>query len=189
MLSIHYVSIMMQIFYIDLQQHWECDRTINIGAYAHGERRYQQNSHKWQTWPSLTVGLPVTSERYWASFQVTWLFHKVTVSQCDHFLFLLFFCCHICICCLKLHQADNKIEELFCFRFGGGALSSNIFTICAVYWSLGRRGYFGVSNVALVLCVINLFESPNHCTTQSILSIISVINKPSMHNTVTRPFN
>ena len=47
--------------------------------------RYQQNSHKWQTWPPLTVGLPVTSERYWASFQVTRLFHKVTVSQCDHF--------------------------------------------------------------------------------------------------------
>ena len=29
-------------------------------------------------------------------------------------------------------------------------ISSNVFTICAVYWSLGRRGYFGVSNIALV---------------------------------------
>ena len=38
MLSVHYVSIMMRIFYIDLQQHWECDRTMNIGANAHGER-------------------------------------------------------------------------------------------------------------------------------------------------------
>ena len=36
------------------------------------------------TWPPLTVGLPVTSERYWASFQVTRLFHIATVSQCDH---------------------------------------------------------------------------------------------------------
>ena len=35
-------------------------------------------------------------------------------------------------------------------RFGGGALSSNVFTICVVYWSLGHPGYFGVSNVALV---------------------------------------
>ena len=34
----------------------------------------------------LAVGLPVTSERYWASFQVTRLFHKATVSNCDHFL-------------------------------------------------------------------------------------------------------
>ena len=50
----------------------------------------QQKSHKWQTsveqLTSLTVGLPVTSERYWASFQVTRLFHKATVSHCDHFL-------------------------------------------------------------------------------------------------------
>ena len=62
--------------------------------------------------PPLTVGLPVTSERYWASFQVTRLFHKATVSHCD-----LFFCCYICICCLKLHQADYKVEEVFFFFF------------------------------------------------------------------------
>ena len=47
MLSIHYVSIMMRIFYIDWQQHWGCHRTVNIDD--------QQNSHKWQTsvepWP------------------------------------------------------------------------------------------------------------------------------------------
>ena len=79
MLSIHYVSIMMRIFYIDWQQHWECDRTMNIGD--------QQNSHKWQTSvDQLTVGLPVTSEKCWASFQVTRLFHKATVSHCNHFL-------------------------------------------------------------------------------------------------------
>ena len=79
MLSIHYVSIMMGIFYIDWQQHWECNRIMNIGD--------QQNSHKWQTSvDQLTVGLPVTSERYWAIFQVTRLFHKATVSHCNHFL-------------------------------------------------------------------------------------------------------
>ena len=79
MLSIHDVSMMMRIFYIDWQQHWECDRAMNIGD--------QQNSHKWQTSvDQLTVGLPVTSERCWASFQVTRLFHKETVSHCDHFL-------------------------------------------------------------------------------------------------------
>ena len=37
MLLIHYISIMMQIFYIDWHQHWECDRTMNIGANAHGK--------------------------------------------------------------------------------------------------------------------------------------------------------
>ena len=41
-------------------------------------------------------------------------------------------------------------------RFGGGALGSNVFTICAVYWSLGRRGYVGVSNVALVPCDLEI---------------------------------
>ena len=40
MLSIHYVSVMMWIFYIDLQQNWKCDWTMNIGANrnAHGKR-------------------------------------------------------------------------------------------------------------------------------------------------------
>ena len=33
----HYISIMMRIFYIDCQQHWECDQTMNIGANAHDE--------------------------------------------------------------------------------------------------------------------------------------------------------
>ena len=33
-------------------------------------------------------------------------------------LFHTFFCCYICICCLKLHQADYKVEEfVFCFLF------------------------------------------------------------------------
>ena len=113
--------------------------------------RYQQNSHKWLTWPPLTVGLPVTSERYWA---VPRLFHNATVSQCDHF-----FCCYIwpCICCLKLHQADYQVGEFFFLpQFWWEALSSNVFTICAVYWSLGRRGYFGVSNVVLVFSKVRV---------------------------------
>ena len=39
-LSIHYVSIMMWIFYIDWQQYWKCGWTMNIGANrnAHGKR-------------------------------------------------------------------------------------------------------------------------------------------------------
>ena len=41
----------------------------------------------------------------------------------------------------------TRLERFFWW----GPLSSNVFTICAVYWSLGRRGYFGVSNVVLVL--------------------------------------
>ena len=74
-----------------------------------------------------------------------WLFHSATV-----------FCCYICtcICCLKLHQADYQVGEGFFNSIWWGGLSSNIYTICAVYWSLGRRGYFGVSNVVLVVIVM-----------------------------------
>ena len=52
MFSIRYVSIMMEIFYIDWQQHWKCDWTMNIGANrnAHANEQYQQNSHRWHTW-------------------------------------------------------------------------------------------------------------------------------------------
>ena len=70
------------------------------------------------------------------------LFHSATI-----------FCCYICtcICCLKLHRADYHVGEFFFLpQFWWGALSSNVFIICAVYWSLGRRGYFGISNVVLV---------------------------------------
>ena len=116
MLSIRYVSVMMRIFYIDWQQHWEYERTMNICVNAHGERtvstkqpqvtdltsvspiqtltlagflflaqfvRCDRNekgargSYLNRTRPPLTVGLPVTSERYWASFK------SITVSQSD----------------------------------------------------------------------------------------------------------
>ena len=94
---------MMLIFYIDWQQHWECDRTMNIGANAHSEQTVSTKQPQLSSdRPHLTVGRPVTSKRYWASFQVTRLFHKATVSQCNHF-----FLCYICICCLKLYQVED----------------------------------------------------------------------------------
>ena len=100
MLSIHYVSIMMRIFYIDWQQHWECHRTVNIGE--------QQNSHKWQTsvdqlgfqWHRRGIELVFKSLDCFTKR----LFHTTTI-----------FCCYICICCLKLDQADYKVEEFFLF--------------------------------------------------------------------------
>ena len=97
--------------------------------------------------PPLTVGLPVTSERYWASFQVTRLFHKVTVSQCDHFFFAATY-----VFVWNFTRLITRLKSFFILDLVGGSLSSNVFTICAVYWSLGRRGYFGVSKVALVYC-------------------------------------
>ena len=44
--------------------------------------QYQQNSHKWKTWQ---LGFQ-TLEKYWASFQVTTLFHSATnfFNQADY---------------------------------------------------------------------------------------------------------
>ena len=45
----------------------------------------------------------------------------------------------------------TRLERFFFNSIWWGPLSSNVLIIYAVYWSLGRRGYFGVSNVGLVL--------------------------------------
>ena len=89
---------MMRIFYIDWQQHWECHRTVNIGE--------QQNSHKSQTsvdqlgfqWHRRGIELVFKSLDCFTKR----LFHTTTI-----------FCCYICICCLKLDQADYKVEDFF----------------------------------------------------------------------------
>ena len=153
MISIHYVSIMMQIFYIDWQQHWECDRTMNIGANAHGKRTVSTKQPqltdldlRWQLgfqWHRRGIELVFKSLDCFTKR----LFHSATIFLLLHMMHLLF----------ETSPGWLPGWRVFLFwflflpRFGGGALSSNVFTICAVYWFLGRRGYFGVSNVALVL--------------------------------------
>ena len=67
MSSKHYVSLMMWIFYINWQQYWKCDWTMNIGVNQNAQNdkmtkeQYKQNRHKWQTWQ---LGFQ-TLERYW----------------------------------------------------------------------------------------------------------------------------
>ena len=81
--------------------------------------QYQQNSHKWKTWQ---LGFQ-TLERYWASFQVTRLFHSATN----------FF-----------NRLITRIKSFWVFHFffffggggGGGVLSSNAFTILVLYTDL-----------------------------------------------------
>ena len=108
----------------------------------------QQKSLKWQiSIDQLTVGFQ------WHRRGIELVFKSLDCFTKRLFHTATIFCSNICVCCLKLHQADHKVQEGFFFflpRFGGGALSFNVFTICAVYWSLGRRVYFGVSNVVLV---------------------------------------
>ena len=74
-----------------------------------------------------------------------WLFHSATIFLAATYVF----------CCLKLHQADYKIEKLFliyCFFYLDlvGKHSAPMYLLFAPY-TLGRRGCFGVSNVALVI--------------------------------------
>ena len=127
MLSIHYVSVMMCIFYIDWEQYWKCER-------------YQLNSHNTQV-TDLTVS---RSGFQWHRRDlciehvelvlVTRLFHSVSVSQCDcltvwpffwtlhvfvvWFFFFVSLCVCLCVC----------VCVCVCVG-GGGALNSNVFTI------------------------------------------------------------
>ena len=135
---------MKQIFYIDWQQHWKYNRTMNIGANAHGKRAVSTLKIatsdildlRWQLgfqWHGIGIELVL---------QVPRLFHNATVSQCDHILLL-----HMYM--YLLFETSPGWRGVFFNSIWWGPLSSNVFTICAVYWSLGRRGYFGVSNVVL----------------------------------------
>ena len=149
-------SIMMRIFYIDRQQHWECDRTMNIGTNAHSERTVSTKQPqlssdrldlRWQLdvqWHRRGIELVFKSLDCFTKR----LFHKATDSQCDHF----FFAATYVVVVWNFTRLITRLKGFFFFlpQNGGGALSSNVFTICAVYWSLDCRGYFGVSNVALV---------------------------------------
>ena len=138
---------MMRIFYIDWQQHWKYARTMNIGANAHGKRAVStlkiatsdRLDLRWQLgfqWHGIGIELVL---------QVPRRFHNATVSQCDHILLL-----HICTCRLFVVWKFTRLERGFFNSIWWGQISFNVFTICALYWTLGRRGYFGVSNVALV---------------------------------------
>ena len=144
MLSIYYVSIMMRIFYIDWQQYWECDRTMNIGANAHGKRTVstkqpQVTDLTFVEVSPLIVGLPVTPERYWACFK-----------SLDCFTVRPFFLLHMY---LLIENSPGWLPgwRFFYLELVGSTQLQCIYYLRLVYWSLGRRGYFGVSNVALVL--------------------------------------
>ena len=110
----------------------------------------QLNSHKWKTWQ---LGFQ-TLERYWASFQVTRLFHNATI----------FF-----------NQADYYNEEFFIF-FSGRGLSSNVFTIwCCIPISrpprvirrFKRRSCFSLCK----LSSRNHLSSPKSSSTHSLVAI------------------
>ena len=154
----------MRIFYIDWQQHWKYDRTMNIGANAHGKRAVStlktvtsdRLDLRWQLgfqWHRIGMELVL---------QVPRLFHNATVSQCEHFLLL-----HMYM--YLLFETSPGWRGFFLNSIWWGPLSSNVFTICAVYWSLGRRGYFGVSNVVLVFITLYRYTWYDYDSHQSVM--------------------
>ena len=61
MLSVNYVSVMMWIFYIDWQQYWKCDWTMNTGANRNTHAKRTVSTKQPQV-TDLTVGLPDIGE-------------------------------------------------------------------------------------------------------------------------------
>ena len=85
--------------------------------------QYQQSSHKWKTWQ---LGFQ-TLERYWASFQVTTLFHSATIffqpgRLLEWRVFNYYFFMYLFI-------FIYLFIYLFFIFLGGAVLSSNAFTI------------------------------------------------------------
>ena len=100
--------------------------------------RYQQNSHKWLTWPPLTVGLPVTSGCIDLVLQVPRLFHIATVSQCDHFLLLHMYM----FVFLSSTRLITRLESFFGFFTSilvGGTQLQCIYYLCCILISRPPR--------------------------------------------------
>ena len=104
--------------------------------------RHQQNSHKWQTWQLgfqwqwrgfdlVFKSLDCSTMRLFHSTTIVWLLH---VADCWDKFFPFSFFWYVCVCAVYLELVCVCVYLLF----------------GAVYGSLGRRTYFGVSNVALV---------------------------------------
>ena len=111
--------MMMRIFYIDWQQYWKYDRTMNIGANAHGKRAVStlkiatsdRLDLRWQLgfqWHGIGIELILPSP-----YLVPRLFHNETVSQCDHFLLL-----HMYM--YLLFESSPGWRGFFLTQFGGG---------------------------------------------------------------------
>ena len=119
MLLINYVSGMMWILCIDWQQYWKCDWIVDISANAHGKWTVstKQPQNKRQTWQS---GFQWHWRYlYWASFQVTRLFHSATVFWMLHEFVVLNFT-----------RLITRMKIFWGVGMGmGGALSSNVFTL------------------------------------------------------------
>ena len=171
MLLIHYVSVMMCIFYIDWQQYWICDWTMNIGAKHMANERYQLNCHN-------TIDDRLDSQ---ASSDIGEAYIELVFNLIDCFTVRPFFGCYMyCYMYFVLWKVTRLIttmdKEFLCVCGSGKGVRVGGVVVVGVgggwwwgwvggfgwvvghpasmylgdvYWSLGCRGYFAVSNIDL----------------------------------------
>ena len=156
-LSIHSVSVMTQIFFIDCQQHWKYDRTMNTGANAHGKRAVStleiatsdRLDLRWQLgfqWHGIGIEIVL---------QVPRLFHNATVSQCDHFLLL-----HMYM--YLLFETSPGWRGFFKLNFVGATELQCIYYLCRILISrpprvfrrFKRRSCCDINLVNMSECII-----------------------------------
>ena len=145
MLSIHYVSIMMRIFYTDWQQHWGLGMPPNREYWWSTKQPQVTDLPRWQfgfQWRRRGIELVFKSldcftlRPFFAATYVfvVWNFTRLMITRLKSFFFVFFL--------TSIWWGSTQLQCIYPF------------TICALYWSLGRRGYFGVSNVVLVISSI-----------------------------------
>ena len=185
MLSIHYVSMMIRIFYVDWQKHWECDRTMNIGANAHGKRTVY-GINKTATGDRLDHCWQLDFQRHWRGVELAFksldcftirLFHSATTLVLLHMYLLLETSPHwllgvrvFIFLYLIFRGWGWGLGWSYLSRFGGEALNSDVFTIWCfilisrssrVFWRFKRRScisyqWFALLNL-LRICVVHIY--------------------------------
>ena len=156
-LSIHSVSVMTQIFFIDCQQHWKYDRTMNTGANAHGKRAVStleiatsdRLDLRWQLgfqWHGIGIEIVL---------QVPRLFHNATVSQCDHFLLL-----HMYM--YLLFETSPGWRGFFKLNFVGATELQCIYYLCRILISRPPRVFRRFKRRSCLCC------NPKHTIEQII---------------------
>ena len=133
--SIHYVSIMMCIFYIDWQQHWECDRTMNIGANAHGKRTV---STKQPQVTDLTTVRQLGFQWHRRGIELVfksldcftmWLFHSATIFFAATYVFVVW----------NYTRLITRLKSFYFFYL-------LFFFVCVLGWGWGGGG-LGVTSI------------------------------------------
>ena len=114
----------MRILYREWQQHWK-------------NERYQQNSHKWQTWDlRWQLGFQWHRRGIELVLQVPRLFHNATVSQYDHFFAAIYV--HVFVV-WNFTRLITRLESFYYLNLVGGTQLQYIYYLCPILISRPPR--------------------------------------------------